>query len=102
MHRESHPDESVHPLARGPQGRPLPELCDAARALAEKAESVPLRVPLDADVLHEQIQSLRDKLAWTRPVGAAEQKQVSDSLDALDRASARVEERLEQVSSQSA
>ena len=99
MYREAHPDESVHPLARGPHGKPLPELCAAALALVEKAESTPLRVPLDADVLHEQIQSLRDKLAWARPVGAAEQRQVADSLDALERASARVEERLEHVAS---
>jgi MoxR-like ATPase len=97
MYRESHPDESVHPLARGPHGRPLPELCSAAKALAEKAESTPLRVPLDADVIHEQIQALRDKLAWARPVGPTEQRQVAESLDALDRASALIEERLERV-----
>ncbi len=97
MYREAHPDDAVHPLARGPHGRPLPELCAAAKALAEKAESTPLRVPLDADVIHEQIQSLRDKLAWARPVGAAEQRQVAESLETLEKAAARVEERLERV-----
>lgn len=95
--REANPDEPVHVLARGPRGVALPELCVAAKALAAQVDTAPLRVPLDADVLHEQIQSLRDRLSWVRPVGTAEEAALAEATEALDRAAARVEERLEQA-----
>ncbi len=100
-HREAHPDEPVHPLARGPRGQPLSDLCSQARSLAEKVESTPLRVPLDADVLHEQIQALRDRLSWVRPYGATEESSLAEALATLERASNRVEERLEQAGDRS-
>ncbi len=100
MHREAHPSEPVHPLAQGPKGMPLADLCAAARTLAQKAETTPLRVPLDADALHEQIQSLRDRLAWVRPVGSAEERALAEAMEILERASARIEERLESAQAQ--